>query len=438
MLFITFHGFACVVLFVCVCWAGPMCREEIEADTGAAIEKLVPALAGAWTCPGCREEQSAYTCTSCDVRRNVIIAATQTALPFFEAVDNLFFDFLGHHERKRRGLAASLQELELYFLRIDFLLTSEAGQQLVENSWRVREAVEHLLKVAFRGEKHFGFSSPWMDSNSKALYVLLVDKLKDKIKTLNLSAASFTFELPSFRARSAEGGEVEWACPVCTKTNGADVRACGACGCDSKVLVIAESDDEMQNVSRIFQNAESMVFRAFDIMTDRHASDGRSLSASASLQVLRKEADKFLSSLDVRRIEHAGWKLKCHLAALFEGLCQQENRISFQYYSDVSSAGLYAVLVRRLLVRLAADTERIPAYAQFRVDKPRANSSVLQDGECESVSEWVSGSAAQLVFISLCIISPLLEQRTTNPSRDSASTCTDKPLGCCNRRGSSS
>ena len=300
----------------CCVLAGPMCREEIEADTGAAIEKLVPSLAGAWTCPGCREEKSTYTCTSCDVRRNVLIAATQTALPFFDSVDALFFDFLGHYERKRRGLAASVHELELYFLRIAFVLDSAEGQQLVQNSWRIREAVEHLLKVAFKGDKHFSFSSPWMDSNSKALYVLLVDKLKDKIKTLNLCSESFTFDLPKFQARSAEGGEEDWTCPVCSKLNSADARACGACGCDCKVLVIAESAEEMQNVQRIFQNAECLVFRAFDIMTDRHASNGHSLSATAALQVLRKEVGVFLRSLDVRRIEHAGWKIKCHLAAL--------------------------------------------------------------------------------------------------------------------------
>jgi hypothetical protein len=363
-----------------------MCREEIEADTGAAIEKLVPALAGPWTCPGCREEQSAYTCTSCDVRRNVLIAASQTALPFFESVDALFFDFLGHHERKRRGLAASVHELELYFLRIDFLLTSSEGQELVQNSWRIREAVEHLLKLAFKGAKHFSFSAPWMDSNSKALYVLLVDKLKEKIKTLNLSESSFTFEMPSFRARNAEGGNEAWTCPVCTKENGADSRACSVCGCDCKVLVIAESAEEMQNVQRIFQNAENMVFRAFDIMTDRHASDGLSLSATAALQVLQKEVNVFLGSLDVRRLEHAGWKIECHLQALFAGLCKQECDIPFRYYSDVTSAGLYAVLVRRLRFRLAEDIERIPAYSQFLVREPTANSLVLQDEDYEPLS----------------------------------------------------
>jgi hypothetical protein len=378
--------FCCNSSVSLVASAGPMCRVEIEADTGAAIEKLVPSLAGIWTCPGCRQEQSAYTCTACDVRRNVIIAATHTALPFFEAVDALFFDFLAHHERKRRGQAASVHELELYFLRIDFLMSSGEGQQLVQNSWRIREATEHLLKAAFKGHRHFSFSAPWMDANSKALYVLLVDRLQDKIKTLNLSSAGITFDLPSFSAGGDDGGDVAWSCPVCSKLNGAGARACEDCGCDGKVLVIAESDDEMQNVKRIFQNAESMVFRALDIMTDRHASDGLSLSASAALQVMRKEVDVFLGSMDLRRVEHAGWRIKSHLAALFEGLCKQQREVTFQYYSDVTSAGLYAVLVRRLRCRLAEDTERIPVYAQFSVREPQASGSVLQDEDYEGLS----------------------------------------------------
>lgn len=366
--------------------AGPMCRVEIEADSGASMEKLVPSLSGPWRCPGCREERTAFSCSACDVRRNVILAAEHTALAFFEAVDALFFDFLGHHERRRRGQPASVQELQMYFLRIDFLLSSANALQLQENSWMVREAVEHLLAQAYRGAQHFSFSAPYMDNNSKALYVLLVDKLKIKLEVLNLSSLGITFDLPDFIARGAAGDERPWSCPVCSKESGADCRACELCGCDKKALIIAESHDEMQNVSRVFAGAESLVFRALDVMCDRHASDGVSLSCSAALDVLRKEANVFLQSLDVRRLELAGWKIKCHLAALFEGLCRQEEEVPFRYYCDVTSAGLYAVLVRRLRFRLARDAEVIPEYSRFSFAEPRVSTLLRQDEEYETLS----------------------------------------------------
>jgi len=363
----------------------PMCREEIEADTGASMEKLLPSLSGHWRCPGCHEEHTSYSCTTCDVRRNVIIAATQTALPFFDLVDALFFDFLGHHERKRRGQAASVHELELYYLRIQFLISSHEGQQLLQNSWLILDAVEHLLKQAFKGAKSYTFSSPYMDNNSKALYVLLLDRLKDKIKTLNQTSIGIKFESPSFAA-SSEQVAMAWSCPLCAELNDAMAKACGVCGCESKALIIAESHEEMQNTKRVFLNAENLVFRAFDIMSDRHASDGVSLSCTAALEVLRKEADQFLGSLDVRRLEHSGWKIRCHLASLFDGLCKQEASVPFQYYSDVTSAGLYAVLVRRLRARLAEDTERITEYGQFSVQEPQPNSLLKQDEEYEQLT----------------------------------------------------
>lgn len=362
-----------------------MCRVEMEADTGASMEKLVPSLSGVWRCPGCQEDRSTYACTTCDVRRNVIIAATQTALPFFDLVDALFFDFLGHHERKRRGQAASVHELELLYFRIDFIMTSQDGQQLLQNSWMIREGVVHLLKQAYKGVKTFTFSAPFMDNNSKALYVLLIDRLKAKIKILNVSSAGITFELPSFAPNSVDV-TVEWACPLCTTVNDADDRACNVCGCESKTLIIAESHDEMQNVKRIFDNVESLVFRAFDIMSDRQVSDGLNLSCSAALQVLRKEVDVFFNSLDVRRVEYAGWKIKCHLLALFDGLCDQQTSVPFQYYSDVTSAGLYAVLVRNLRIRLADDQTRIPSYGPFRIDEPQPNILLKQDEEYEPLT----------------------------------------------------
>ena len=364
-----------------------MCRKEIEADTGAAIEKLVPELAGPWTCPGCQMEQSSFICPNCDVRRNVIIAAKNTALPFFESVDALFFDFLGHHERKRRGLDASVQELELFYLRIKYIVSSGVGEQLIQNNWRIREAVEHLLKLAFKGEHRFSFCSPWMDSNSKALYVLLIERLKKKIETLNIPSNIYSFELPSFTPRENEVEQVDWMCPVCSKSNSATTLACGDCGCDSKVHIIADSSDEMQNMQRIFQNAETMVFRAFDIMSDRHASDGLSLSASAALELLRNEVNDFLTSMDIRRVEHAGWKIKCHFKALFDMLCNQERKITFQYYDDVSSAGLYALFIRRLRSRIAEDKEYVPAYAEFNIMEPEINPLVSSDEDFEPFSE---------------------------------------------------
>lgn len=377
---------------------GPMCREEIEADTGAALEDLLASLppsvslSGPWSCPGCRLSQTTYTCSSpgCDVRRNVLIAAEHTALPFMEAVEVLFFDLLGHHELKRRGEPASLHELELQCLRIPLLMTHGEGEVLLQNNWRVREAVEHLLKSVARGDTHFTFSAPWMDANSKALYVLLVDKLKEKISALNVSTP-LSFDLPCFSGgvnSEEEGGGGEWTCPLCTHCNGSGVRACVQCGCDGKVLVVARSDEEMQNVERVFDNAESLVFRAFAIMDGRGVSDGVSESKVDAMKVLEKDVEVFLGSMDVRRLEHAGWEMKSHLFATFASLCRQEKEITFQYYSysDVSSAGLYAVLVRRLRSRLL-ENGRGEEESLVRVMEPQINRLVKADEDFESFTE---------------------------------------------------
>ena len=157
---------------------GPMCRKQLEPEVP------VGATAEAWTCPGCRNSLTDFTCSTCGIRRNVISMANTTAAPLFSMVESLFFEILEH--RRVYGATAEFDAGNRRFVaRIEQLARSSEMDAVVNANWVIRDAVRSLLHGAINEENHFGFRSNWMDVNSVALYSILVDRLTTRLSDVD-------------------------------------------------------------------------------------------------------------------------------------------------------------------------------------------------------------------------------------------------------------
>jgi hypothetical protein len=154
-------------------------------------------MEGPWTCPGCRRETTAFQCTTCGIRRNVVAAATVTAAPLFDMVDSVFFACLGYHRRNQTASPGHEDyEFQALSASVSSLLNSSELQNVTAANWMIRDAVANLLQGALRGERSFSFQSSWMDAGSQALYAALVDRLTTKLEQLDSGDEGWQIERP--------------------------------------------------------------------------------------------------------------------------------------------------------------------------------------------------------------------------------------------------
>ena len=153
-------------------------------------------MQGVWTCPGCRRETTAYQCTTCGIRRNVV-AAIVTAAPLFDMVDSVFFACLSYHRRNRTGPPTSEDyEFQALAVSVSSILSSSELHNVTAANWMIRDAVANLLQGALRGERSFAFQSSWMDAGSQALYTELVDRLTTKLEQFDCDGEGWQIERP--------------------------------------------------------------------------------------------------------------------------------------------------------------------------------------------------------------------------------------------------
>lgn len=359
----------------------------MEPDTSGGLGDA--AFVGTWECPSCKNETATFSCMRCGVRRNVVSAATGIAAPLFTKIEHLFFESLKycklvseqqHHNlstssfeekqdekdsRNAKDTELSIMKEQIYH-QIESLLKSTEMESLIQANWLIRDAISHLLKTAMTGNTTFAFQSSWMDNNSMALYILLIDQLTNKMSDADKDRIQI--ERPVIVATTQE---TRWKCALCSKENMIVDKIC-VCGVDFKVFGLCQQKD----VSELFHEVETFVTRIIHTITTTPTTKNYTDKIKTDILLnIHMEIDKFYKVSKLKKLESRGWKLQGMIATLFDKLLAENLEIPFLIDSDadMNSIGLYAILINQIIAKLESLYVKNPLYNKITIMPPHAD-----------------------------------------------------------------
>ena len=310
-----------------------------------------------WSCPNCAKRyhlkvKQCYICVIPETvvknsqRGNISIVLRQAFELFFRCVK-------GHQE------SASPMEMTSLETEIGTFMEGPHLTSVVSSKWCIKDAIAHLLRSVVSGRsRYISFSSStWMDTNSTALYVILVDRINARLAELR-PTTDFEVERPVMAMFDSE----HWTCPYCHKEVSHDRAFCPFCIVNKMVVISCR-----QSLASYMWDAVGVLFMS---CVEVHSGAWMGPESTVCrLKSLRADVDVLMASEHVNSMVTAEWRcidaVNHLLYSALSGTCKD---ISFYSSSwmDTDSIACYTVLVDRINRCLR---EQLP-HSGFTVERP--------------------------------------------------------------------
>ena len=359
----------------------PICRATLPT------EEKETASSDKWTCPLCDTElDSTFTCAPCGVRRNVLYTAERdTTVALFEAAEELFMrchaqppvPVAKEGEGEGEGEAAKARKVRDKLEKdIAKVVDGPNMSDLMKNNWNIKDLVKSMLNKALQGEREVSFDAAGIDSNSVALFTILLNRIRKRAAGAGGAAGegppTSPFEMRVQMHRNGDSGSASagnWTCPLCaTACSGGD---CQTCGVNSNVMGASKS-----SARSIFETAEDLFTRCLA----RDPGDDR-----AHLQ-LWTEMGALFKQRDFEAALAHGWAFRHGLRKILVGALEKSPRVVVQSrHMDLGSCALLATFINKVKDRGMELTLVLPPVPKTRWTCPLCSKAQvsMRTTECE-------------------------------------------------------
>ena len=159
----------------------PLCRHQMETEEEEEQDD-------SWSCPLCSTTITGAFCRTCGVNRNVI-PVSRDARPLFDKAERIFFRCIETQMLSQAGAVANdvdIDQLRISVMHdIEALLSSNELNELERCGWDIKPGIDMMLRSAIRGDSEIHFRSGNADTNSRAVFAVLVERIRKRMGSPN-------------------------------------------------------------------------------------------------------------------------------------------------------------------------------------------------------------------------------------------------------------
>jgi rubrerythrin len=302
-----------------------------------------------WSCPNCKREiaHEVDTCKVCSINKKVLqLEHSPQTGPVLKSAENLFMSCVELHCGAWTGAGSREDRESELRMAVTALMDGEEMTTLLGSKWRVKEPISHLLRTALAGEtRTISFESEsWMDVNSTASYLLLVDRINARL-TESYPDSGYTVQRPNIH----QNDEKNWQCPGCSVMFEIDgVGSCPTCKISKKVLNYFRSSQ----VGPVFKKTQNLFMSCVELHCGAWTGAG---SREDRESELRTAVTALMDGEGLNAMVTAKWRVKEPISHMLTSVLEGQDRvITFEAPSNIdnNSKGLYMLLVDSINARL--------------------------------------------------------------------------------------